>query len=127
MFIGKHNGQYVTAPGGYGGQCVDLCNVFLIEERHQQPVRANAIDWSHVTIPGMSWVANSPSNFPPPGSIVVWGEYPPHGIGPYGHVAVSVLADGMNVLSFDQNYPSGTPCHLQYHDYGGVLGWHKPG
>jgi hypothetical protein len=125
-FVAKYNGQYVTAPGGDGNQCVDLANLYLIEVRKQPKIWADAVAWQRATIKGMVWVPNGPSNAPPAGSLVVWGHNANAGTGAAGHIAVSLLADGMRLLSFDQNYPEGSPCHVQPHTYDGVLGWHRP-
>jgi hypothetical protein len=126
-FVGRHYHQYVKSPKGLGGQCVDLANLFLIEERHQQEVMANAVDWSRVTIPGMIWTPNAPINSPGVGSLVVWGQSVAAGTGPYGHIALALLADSMTLITFDQNWPVGYPCLIVRHPYDGVLGWHRPG
>jgi|SRR5579871_4584289 len=125
-FVQLNLGIYVTAPGGDGGQCVDLANLFLIDVHGAPEIHANAIDWRQHTIGGMKWVANGPTNSPPAGAIVVWGPYAPWGIGPYGHIAVALIADGLSLITFDQNWPDGAPCQLTLHDYGGVLGWFEP-
>ena len=125
-FVAKYRHRFVTAPAGLGGQCVDLANEYLIEERHQPKVWADAAQWRFATIPGMVWVQNTPTNYPSIGSLVVWGMYQPHEIGPAGHIAVVLVADPMELCKFDQNWPEGTPCEMQIHDYGGVLGWHSP-
>ena len=62
---------------------------------------------------------NTPTGVPNKGDILFWGT----GVGPYGHVAIYVSGDVMNIKSFDQNYPTGSSCHLQDHNYKGVLGW----
>lgn len=123
-FIGKHEGSYVTAPGGIGGQCVDLANMALIEIYNLPPVRANAIDWQRAAIPGFKWIANTPNNYPTAGALVVWGPWPGLGIGDYGHIALAVSADPLTLVTFDQNWPPNEPCQMVIHGYGGVLGWH---
>lgn len=125
-FVARYNGQFLTAPGGIGGQCVDLSNQYLIDVLSDQPVRANAIDWRLASIVGMRWVANTPTNAPPAGALVVWKEYAPHGIGQYGHIALALVSDTNHLITFDQDWPIGSPCALTLHDYGGVLGWHAP-
>jgi hypothetical protein len=123
-FISDHLGDTVTAPGGIGGQCVDLTNVYLIEERRLTPLRLNARDWAKVTIANAHWVPNAASNFPSAGDIVVWHPYPPFGIGVFGHIAVAVAADDMHLITVDQDWPIGAPCSIVRHTYGGVAGWH---
>lgn len=124
-FLAANVGRVVTAPGGYGGQCVDLLNLFLLDVQGQPEIHANAVDWRNARIAGMRWVENSPTNSPPAWSIVVWSQYAPHGIGVYGHIALAVSADGLTLVTFDQNWPDGAPCSLIVHDYGGVVGWHE--
>jgi len=72
-------------------------------------------------------IRNTALNAPKNGDIVWWGFYP--GVtGLAGHVAICV-GDGANVnnfISFDQNYPTGSSCHRQLHNYKGVLGWWHP-
>jgi hypothetical protein len=68
-------------------------------------------------------ILNTPTNYPEPGNVVVWGPYLPLGIGPDGHCAIAILADARWMLTFDQNYPLGHPCAVMVHGYGGVKGW----
>src|SRR5581483_7312163 len=74
-FVRRHQGQRVTAPGGLGGQCVDLSNLYLAEEWGRSHVYKNAKDWAGIPITGMRWVPNAPTNAPPPGAIVVFRPY----------------------------------------------------
>ena len=122
-FVAAHNGQYVTAPGGLGKECVDLANTWLVANNAPE-VHANAVAWQNATIPNWKWVANGPINFPPPGALVVWRQYA--GLtGEYGHIAVIVAADSNNLVSYDQNWNS-QPCQLVVHSYDGVSGWWQP-
>lgn len=120
--------RHVTAPGGLGGQCVDLANVYLMEWG-LPPVRANAADWSalrSIGSPHWHFISNAPQNSPSPGDIVVWRETPLLAIGLNGHIAVAMSADPMSLLTLDQNWPTDAPVSLVYHSYTGVSGWwHK--
>lgn len=118
--------ETLTAPGGIGGECVDLANVVLSDVYHLSPVRRNAIDWQGVQLPGWRWTGNTPRNWPMIGSLVVWGPYAPLGIGQYGHIALLLDADINTFLSLDQNWIPGSPCTCVKHTYGGVLGWLTP-
>ena len=63
-------------------------------------------------------IGNTPAGIPQEGDIVFWGS------GTYGHVAVFVEGSVDSFRSFDQNYPTGSPCHIQNHiNYNSVLGW----
>lgn len=125
-FITRWRGQPCNFPGGAGGQCVDLANEYLQDVWKHAPQHRNAVDWAGIALPGMRWLANSPTNTPPAGSLVVWGPYAKEEIGGFGHIAIAVYAEVMELLTFDQNWPEGSPCSLVTHDYGGVLGWHRP-
>jgi len=55
--------------------------------------------------------------FPQQGDVVLWD-------GVDGHVAIFIVKVSDNDFhSFDQNYPVGSRCHVQYHNYTNVLGW----
>jgi len=125
-FVREWRGRYCTVAGGAGRQCVDLANQYLAELWHLNARQLNAVDWATIALPGMTWVPNGPTNTPPTDSLVVWGAYPKESIGQAGHIAICIEAEVMWLLSFDQNWPDGSPCGLVLHDYGGVLGWHRP-
>jgi hypothetical protein len=120
-------GHRVTAPGGDGGQCVDLVNLYLMRVLGLPQIHANAVDWANVRLAGRSWVVNLPRNAPARGDIVVWGREPKVGTGVNGHIAIALTADDMVLLSFDQNWPEGAPVSIVVHTYAGVLGWHAAG
>jgi hypothetical protein len=117
-------GRRVTAPGGLGGQCVDLTNVYVMAQG-KPAVRRNAVAWAAAgAIPGWLWVPNGPRNYPPLGAVVVWkGNVTAIGTGPYGHVAVVMAADPVALLTLDQDWPEGSPVALVWHGYEGVAGW----
>lgn len=125
-FVRLYRGRLVQAPGGLGGQCVDLINVYLLDVWSKPEIHANAVDWAQRTIQGMTWEPNGPANHPPTGAIVVWRQYAPSGIGINGHIAVCIAADAMDLVTFDQNWPEGSSCQFVLHDYGGVVGWFRP-
>jgi hypothetical protein len=124
QFIDKYNNKFVDFDGVYGPQCFDLYRQYCKEvlEVPQSPATgsqgAKAI-WTTYLQGYFDRFSNSLINSPIPGDIVIWGT----GIGPYGHVAVCWDANIMTFHSFDQNFPTGSPCHIQQHSYKGVLGW----
>jgi len=67
-------------------------------------------------------IPNRPDNAPKLGDIVIWGKQ----IGPYGHIAIAKDGDLNTFVSFDQNWPIGSPCHFVEHNYYGVIGWLRP-
>lgn len=121
-WAGKMLGRHVHAPGGIGGECVDLANLWLLDNGIPL-VRRNAVDWAFGGIGGMTWVPNGPVNVPPTGALVVWDHYPALGIGPNGHIAVVLASDPMSLLTLDQNWPDGGNVSFVLHSYKGVLGW----
>jgi hypothetical protein len=102
------------------GQCVGLIEVWS-DEHHLPHLWGNAKDLlanadpAHYTV-----VHNAPTNFPSPGSIVVWGSTWGGG---YGHTAVVVAATELLIVVFEQNDPDGSPPVVATHDYSGVIGW----
>jgi hypothetical protein len=121
--VGSYLGQRVTAPGGIGGECVDWANLYLVDVCGHSPIRANAVDWPHAAIAGFTWVANSPTNYPSAGDLVVWGEQWAIGVGAFGHIALVLLADRFFLVTTDQNWPDGSPVTAHAHSYLGVRGW----
>lgn len=124
-FAASYVGRVVTAPGGLGGQCVDLANLYITEVLGKAPVRANAKDWPAFAS-SMYWVPNGPSNAPSPGALVVWRPKPGVQIDPNGHIALALMADAMHLITLDQNWPDGAPVSLVLHSYRGVAGWLLP-
>lgn len=121
-FVAAHLGKRLTLPGG-DGECVDLANAWIDQAWNLPRVYRNAVDWSK-EIGGMVWTPNGPTNSPPAGAVVVWGAYSPLSIGPFGHVAVCLMADPMHLITIDQNWQR-PEASLVLHSYGGVLGWHS--
>lgn len=123
-FISRYLGKGNTGTNSVNsGQCVGLVEVWVDTITHPRiagnakDLLANA-DPQHYTI-----VQNGPSNFPPPGAIVVWG--PSWGEG-YGHCAVAVAGSPLQLVVFEQNDPAGYPPLVATHSYSGVLGWAVP-
>lgn len=128
-FIEKWNGRAIDFDGVYGPQCVDLIRQYLLEclvypgssikpvvgakdmyEKYDAIVDGNYFDR----------VPNTPTGVPKEGDIVLWGN------STFGHVAIFVEGDANSFRSFDQNFPSGSFCHIQNHTYANVLGWLRP-
>lgn len=70
-------------------------------------------------------VFNTLINVPSVGAIIFWKKQWPV-TGDAGHVALVTSANVLKFVSFDQNYPTGSYCHLQNHSYLGVVGWFIP-
>lgn len=125
-FAAARIGRHVASPGGEGGQCVDLVELWAIAEG-RTPIPGNAVDlFTNASAAQWRKVANGPTNFPQPRDIVVWGPSRAVGIGVDGHTAVCLAADSMWLLSLDQNWPEGAPVSVVLHTYAGVVGWLAP-
>jgi hypothetical protein len=126
-FIAKYQGRFVDVDHAFGAQCVDLANAYCGEVLGVDRLSGNAIDiWR--TAPA-SWqrATNAPTNAPGKGMVVIWGQNAIAGTGVYGHIAIAVEDQGVSTFSsLDQNWPTGSPCHLQRHTYDGVVGWLVP-
>lgn len=124
-FILKYYHRPVDYDGHFGNQCVDLYRQYAkdVLEFPQSPGVVGAKDmWTNYLETHYTRIANGPDNYPEPGDVVIWSG----GYGPFGHVAICVLADAHRFVSFDQNLPIGSLPHLQLHDYVHVLGWLRP-
>lgn len=133
QFIEKWNGRYCEFNNdAYKFQCMDLMRQYVTEV-----FRLNA----YMAIPAaltarrcflnfksnkyFTKVINTPTGVPKKGDIVFWGYYP-FVTGTAGHVAIFDGGNAYKFISFDQNYPSRTPCHYVNHSYRGVVGWLTP-
>ena len=118
-------GSRITAPGGIGGQCVDLADDWIKAASGLPPVRANAVDWRHAGafLRGWRWVDNTATNYPPAGALVVWGPSAAAGTDADGHIAVVLAADPDSLVTADQNWSMIEKAEVWGHSYAGVLGW----
>ena len=127
QMLSEHNGQLweVEDPTNRD-QCFDLalgwCDYLGIPREAIRHLNASQI-WTQpldVTLQHFDYIPNTPSGTPQKGDIVVFG-------GVVGHVSVANgEGDNNTFTSFDQNFPLGSSCHLQNHDYKNVLGWLRP-
>lgn len=114
------DGVFVDYDGYFGDQCVDLAQV--VNRFYGAPnLTGNAKDiWNTYPQAIYTRIVNGPNNFPNEGDIVIWGS----GIGPAGHIAIARKGcTGLNLKTFDQNFPTGSRCHSVDHNYNSVLGW----
>ena len=130
-FINKWKGRYLDFDGRYGYQCVDLMRQYIKEVLQVNPYEikpagtAKQIYRNFTSSPHFIKIPNTPTGVPKKGDIIFWGTYP-FVTGFAGHVALFVEGNVMSFISFDQNWPTGTSCHLQKHSYRGVMGWISP-
>ena len=125
-FVQRYNGKYVDTDGAYGGQCMDLMHQYCVEILGIQDLSVLAAPsaqqvWNNFpNVKGhelFDKIENTPTGIPQEGDIMLWTNLP------YGHVAIFVEGDANSFRSFDQNYPTGSPCHIQNHTYASVGGW----
>lgn len=122
QFRVKYEGKGVDFDNYYGFQCMDLYRQYCKEvlDVPQSPSVNGAKDvWNTYLTQYFDRFDNNPSAVPEKGDIIIWGV----GVGTYGHIAIFDNGDVNKFKSFDQNWPVGSLCHLQDHNYTGVLGW----
>ena len=126
-WLEKWNGHYIDFDGIYGNQCMDLMHQYCVEMLGITDGRVLAAPsakdvWNNFeNIFGhelFDKIPNTPTGVPQEGDIVLWTS------GTWGHVAIFVEGDVSTFRSFDQNYPTDSPCHIQLHtSYTGIGGW----
>ncbi|MCR4307893.1 MAG: CHAP domain-containing protein [Candidatus Berkelbacteria bacterium] len=121
QFIDKYKGQGIDEDGSFGFQCVDLVQQYSKEVLGiPRWGSGNAIGrWENYPKDKFERIANTPIGVPQNGDIVIWGKT----IGEFGHIAVFIGGTAKTFQSFDQNFPLKSLCHIQSHNYKGVLGW----
>ncbi len=123
------NGLYPDLDNAFGGQCMDEMHLYHVEvlgltNKWYLAASGPKEIWNTFdTIAGHEYfekVVNTPTNVAQAGDIVIFN------IGIYGHVSIFIEGDTNRFTSFEQNYPTGSPCHVQEHTYTSVLGWLHP-
>jgi hypothetical protein len=123
-FFAAYDGKGVDFDGYYGDQCVDLAQFYERDVIGGPPFTGNACDiWTTYPQSYYTEVTNTPTNVPILGDVLIWSGALNGG---YGHIAIFSRGDALDFMSFDQNWPEGSPCHFQEHDYSYVLGWLHP-
>ena len=132
QFTSKYKGRFVDYDKAFGFQCVDLMRQYILDVFNWAPYvavpttgNAKNIFYNFKDNKYFRKVLNSPTNSPKKGDIVFFGTYL-FLYGWSGHVALCESSDTMNLLLFEQNYPTGSPCKFGKHSYKGCLGWLAP-
>jgi hypothetical protein len=119
-----YNGQYIEISGTNAkNQCVDLANSYIKYVLRLPPIEfTNAVDFPSKAGDNYDYFLNSPTGVPKEGDLVIWGG------NQYGHIAIFIEGNANRFTSFDENFPTGSPCHVQEHNYINppVLGWLHP-
>lgn len=117
-FVQKYENKFVDWDSHFGSQCVDLFRQYVNDVLViPQPPGVSGANELFTVAQDKYWEKLTKN--PRPGDVVIWGT----GIGPWGHVAIYLNGDENNLTSFDQNFPVGTPCHKQNHNYKNILGY----
>lgn len=120
-FFLKWRNKFLDFDGVNGPQCVDVTKQYFVDVLRLPPFKGNAIDY-WTDIPGFKRIANSWFSYPKPGDIIIWNT----NVNPFGHIAIVNWVRSFDFGSFEQNFPIGSPCHYQEHNYKNVLGWLRP-
>lgn len=133
QFKQKFLNTFVDFDGAYGAQCVDLMRKFIKEvlgfSPYVLPAQKYAKDFFYKfeTFPNakkyFTKIYNTPTGVPKQGDLIFWKAWQPGITGIAGHVAIFDNGNVNKFVSMDQNWATGTPCHLQAHNYRGVIGW----
>lgn len=120
-FMGILNGEYKeTAGTSAKNQCVDLANAYIRFVLGLPIIEwTDAKDFPLKAGDKYEYIINTPTDVPTEGDLVVWSS---------NHIAIFIEGNIKNFKSFDENYPTGSPCHVQEHNYDTpkVSGWLHP-
>ena len=125
-FFQKWNTRYADFDGQFGPQCKDLFNFYNRDVVKAPRTYGDAKDlWFRYPTKFYQRIANTITAVPRKGDVVIWLAWNKN---PYGHVGICQSANMFWFTSFDQNFPLGTPCHFQRHNYLSprVVGWLRP-
>src|SRR3990167_1301627 len=123
-FFAKWNNKGIDFDGYYGFQCMDLYQQYNKECVGGLRVYANAYEmWTRYDKEKYIRIENLPDNVPLGGDVIIWNQ---NAGGGFGHIAVFSHGDAKTFTSFDQNWPTGSTCHFQPHNYINVQGWLRP-
>lgn len=127
-FKQKYQGEKIDQDGAFGAQCMDLIKQYCVEVLNIPVLTGNAVDvWTKYPADKFLKVNYIPGgDSPQHGDIVIWGT----GVGQFGHIAICDIGQPSGFpngfISFDQNWPVGSPCALVSHNFNNVLGWLRP-
>lgn len=122
-FITKYDGKFVeyhSFSAGATNQCVDLANQYIVEVLgFSAIIGTNAQDFPKKAGSNFTYILNTPTGQPEPGDLMIFKSA--DGV---GHISIHVSNTNLSLFtSFDQNFPSKSPCKLTNHNYTNVLGW----
>ena len=119
-FLETWNGKYCEVAGSANAknQCTDLANAFLRDVLGLPIIEwTNACDfplkWKYEEIPN-----DDKDDLPREGDLIIWSSNVGGGA---GHISIFIEGNTSSFRSFEQNWPRGTPCHVQGHTYANVI------
>ncbi len=128
-FLNEWNGKIIPFVNVLPGSCMAVAHQFILEVLGITDLLviygefAYMVYTNFASLPAAKYftlVPNTPTNVPSAGDIPIFGQTTDT---PEGHICVFVSGDVNSFQSIDQNYPTGSPVHLQTHTYNGLLGW----
>ena len=123
QLIKKYDGEHVDYDYAFGPQCMDLYRKYVEEVLglpQSRPVSGAKKVWDTYLKTKYDSFPNTPKAVPNNGDIIVWNAMSNNR---YGHIAIFVHGNVKSFISFDQNWPVDSPCHLQQHGYSNIIGW----
>lgn len=125
QFIKKYTGKFVeyhSFDPAAKFQCVDLANIYIVEVLGYTPIiGTNAQDFPNKAGKEFNYILNTPAGVPNKGDLVIFKS-----ADNVGHISIFLQGSTSLFTSFDQNYPTGSPCKTVQHNYRNVLGWLQP-
>lgn len=132
-FVNEWYNKPLNVDKAFGNQCFDVLQQYNKEILNGPyitgPTAIAAFDNNTFSQTLYTKILNGPTNYPKPGDFVFFK---------YNHVALVLVADGMSMTVFEQNYPSqgyydkdrnfiGTGvCRIGLHTYTNCAGWITP-
>lgn len=125
-FVKKWTGKPCEMGGSANAmnQCVDLANAYIAECLGLPIILwTNAQDFPSKAGDKYEYIENTPTGVPNKGDIIIWKSKDN-----VGHIAIFLDGTASKFNSFDQNWPTGSTCHIQSHTYTttygtDVIGW----
>lgn len=122
--VSNYSGKYVEVAGSANAkfQCVDLANLYIRDVLGLKIIEwTDAINFPVAVDPkDFLYYKNTPAGVPVKGDLVIFGG------NQYGHISIFIEGDAKEFRSFDQNFPTGSPCQVVRHSYANVIGWLHP-
>lgn len=123
-FVKKYDGKFLEVAGSANAknQCVDAANGYIRDVLGFPIIEhTNAQDFPKKASTNFTYIQNTPSGVPERGDLVIFSSK--DGV---GHISIFLGGNTISFESFDQNFPTGSPCKVVGHNYKNVLGWMRP-